>query len=183
VTTKPLSMRDAMRQAFPRKPKPEEPAAPAPAPKARRVRPPRPLRPVDALLRIPLLAERRGSAIALPATTLPDGLAGPADKLVTRPGRPAARGWREVAARFEAVTGGRIALTPDGTEAVLLTPGGAGDVDLLYSWERVARWVAAGMRGEPWTCPWCDREALTLLPGLVPWCASDGCAPDAWVRG
>lgn len=129
---------------------------------------PRPLAKVDALLRIPLFAPRAEHRMFFDASKREDiGTFGHLSEAIT-PGRPAARTWREAAARFEKL-GYTVIPVPDG-RVTLASAGGRADAEAIDTFAKVAPWIAAGRAGNPWPCAWCPTEAATLLAGGVPAC-------------
>lgn len=173
------SIKAALRKVHPAAaPAPSAAATSTPV-RARPARPPKrqpPLAPLDVLPRIPLLASRAETTYFFPGPDREVPTIRAIPKRVT-PGRRAARGWRAILDRFEAL-GYVAARTPDGTRATLMSPGGRGGIEAAYAWERVAPLVIAGMNGAPLTCPWCGLEAETMLAGQVPHCGQ--CTPVSW---
>jgi hypothetical protein len=138
-----------------------------PLPIAQPPRRTKPLARIDLLARIPLFAARAPYLLAVGQDRDP-GLADRPDPLVTRPGKPQARGWREAVKRLEKA-GYTVVAVPDG-RVTLASEGGHGVPELLDAFAEVADWIAAGMSGKPWSCAWCETEASRLLAGRVPAC-------------
>lgn len=128
---------------------------------------PKPEAPVDLLPRLPLFAGKSPHYLALTAGAA-DSLTAPV-RFIERPAEEAARGWREALARVEQRGRVNVRLSPSG-RAYLTSPAGAMPTGFETLFLPVAEWIAAGLRGEPWACEWCETEAATLLVGGVPAC-------------
>lgn len=127
-----------------------------------------PLRKVDALLRVPLLAPRSGTFRVMPRTERDDRLIPKAPRIYENPGRPAARGWQDIEARFTSL-GYTIVDVPDG-RVTLASPKGRAEMEAIATFNTVAPLIAAGRAGKPIRCAWCEADAVTFLAGYVEAC-------------